>query len=117
MNLAGLPGCGEFAQDSHFCIGTGKDHCSGFNGPKTCLLGELEPVLPGRPCELVQIAGLRRDAAVAEVPYRGAGGVVVAFDDGDSQSVGNSVGGMRQADDAGADDDDVDGLAGAVAGG
>lgn len=44
-------------------------------------------------------------------------GVVVAFDDGDSQSVGNSVSGMCQADDAGADDDDVDGLAGAVAGG
>ena len=46
---------------------------------------------------------------MAEVAHRGADGTLVAFDDDDAKTTRVALDGVREADDAGTDDDEVSG--------
>jgi hypothetical protein len=59
---------------------------------------------------------VERGADVAEVAHRGTDGARIALNDDHAQAAGAGLNGVREADDAGADDDEVSGQSSAVVG-
>src|SRR5262249_24574351 len=85
----------------------GYDDGAGARDPEAGVVGVLQPALASDVRVLIRVTRLGCEAAVTEVPDRGAAGMLVAFDDDGAQASPHRLDGVRKTHDAGAGDGDV----------
>ena len=83
---------------------TGNEPSAGLEELEPGLRSKSEPAVTCRSCVLCRFAALERGPDVAEVAHRGPDGARVALDDEHAEPAGTGLNGVREADDARADD-------------
>ena len=98
---------GQLAEHRQLVVGTRRDDGAGVGHPEAGQRAERQPPLAGGERQAAGLAGLRGHAAVTEVPDRRADRSRVAVDDRHREAAPVGLVGVGEADDAGADDDEI----------